>query len=75
MDEGGKPVESRQELGLNPDMAMHERPLGLFLSAIAGQDGEAAVDERAVFNYACLSAVDAAARSGKPQTVTRIDFT
>jgi predicted dehydrogenase len=73
-DQGGKPVETRAELGLNPDMAMHERPLGLFMAAIAGRDVAAAVDEQAVFNYACLSAVDAAALTGETRTVTRQTF-
>ncbi len=73
-DEGGKPVETSQELGLNLDMTLHERPLGLFMAALAGRDAAVAVDEQAVFNYACLSAVDAAARAGEPRTVTRAMF-
>lgn len=68
-DDHGQLTQTTHELGLNPDMTMHERPLGLFMKALTGQPSEAVMDAEAVFNYACLKAVDRAARTGEPQSV------
>lgn len=51
------------------DLFVHHRPLVDFVRAVRGEPSYAVLDERAVFNFATLQAIYAAAETGRPQTV------
>lgn len=48
-----------------------DKPLIYFYRHIHNQPSAAIVDEQAVFNFSCIRAIYACARSGQPQTVER----
>lgn len=51
------------------DLFVHHRPLVDFVRAVQGQSSRAVLNERAVFNFATLQAIYAAAETGRVQTV------
>lgn len=68
-DQDGEAVTETARLGPGSPLHPHHRPLVFFAERIAGRPSPAVVDDRALFNFACLRAIYDCAASGRPQTV------
>lgn len=70
VDEEGKPKTTTFELPETDGVHFHDRPLRHLLAAIRGERSAGLLDERAVFNFACLRAIYDTIATGSPQVVT-----
>lgn len=71
VDRDGQPATETATFVADDGLRFNDRPLAYFWRRIHDQPSPALINERAVFNYACIQAIYACANSGQPQTVTR----
>jgi predicted dehydrogenase len=68
-DKGGKLVTETTEYADPSPIGYMDKPLYYFLQRVRSQPSAAIVDERAVFNFACVRAIYDCAATGLPQAV------
>ena len=68
-DAGGQILTDTMTPAPIDDLFVHHRPLVEFVRAVRGEPSRAVVNERAVFNFATLQAIYAAAETGRPRSV------
>lgn len=68
-DRGGELVIETTEYREDGPIGYMDRPLHSFYRRVRGELSPAIVDERAVFNFACVRAIYDCAASGRPQSV------
>ena len=72
-DVGGQPREETRTLGV-PTVFCHQRPLVAFAAMLRGEPSETVAGDDALFGFRVLRAVQDAARSGRPQSVARMEI-
>ena len=68
-DQDGVAVEETTHPADSAETEIHSRPLLYFAARVRGEPSPAVVDERAIFNFACLQAVYECVRTGAAQSV------
>lgn len=68
-DQHGQPFETTHHPG-RPAAPAHQRPLLALAARLRGEPSDSVVGDQALFSFRCLRAIEDAATSGRPQTVT-----
>ena len=68
-DRDGQPAEMTHHPG-RPSIPAHQRPLIAFATMVRGEPSDSVTGEAALFSFRCLRAIQDAARTGQPRTVT-----
>ncbi len=68
-DQNGQPAETTHHPG-RPLAPAHQRPLLALAARLRGEPHDSVVGDQALFNFRCLRAIQDAATTGQPQTIT-----